>query len=242
MIRILLDTTLERGKCYKLTGSAVVVFPEELSFYIGNETAKDLIFTIPSSPGSFELDFSYDSDDTFYQSIYVDLNGNDIDITDLAVTLDPECATEYCSECFQKQECPDPPNHEEMFLKWTNDDDGFGMNYTALPLVHTLWLKGGLRNDDYTYDEEYFTTSDGKNFPVYVDAIKQVSMYINDIPAYIHDALRLGIVHDEFSVNGTLYTKGDGGYSPDWDTPNSLLAPVIVKIREQIQDTKNQHC
>lgn len=249
MIRLILDNPLERGKCYRISGH--IAGNNIASFLVGNETEKIEIFQIATSPGSgadFSELFEYASDSTFFQSIYIDdispsVPGADpVDVTEFSLTLDPSCATEYCSECFQKRECADPPNHEEIFLKWTNFDDGFGMNYTALPLVHSLWLKGGLRDDDYSYDEEYFSDSAGHNYPVYVDAIKSISMYVNPIPAYIHDALRLGVVHDEFSVNGTLYTKGDGGYSPDWDTPNSLLAPVIVKIREQTQNTKNQHC
>lgn len=241
MIRLILDTDLERGKCYKLTGYAIVQVPDTLSFYIGNETSKELIFTIPVSIGEFELDFSYTTSDTYFQSLYVDING-DIDITDLALKLDPECATEYCSECFSLEDCTYPPNQELIFLQWTNEDDGFGFNYTSVPLVHSLWLKGGLRDDDYSYDEEYFTTSDGRNYPVYVDALKQQSLYINEVPAYIHDAIRLGVVHDTFKINGELFTKADGGYSPDWNTPNSLMAGVIVRVRQQTQDTKNLNC
>ncbi len=116
------------------------------------------------------------------------------------------------------------------------------MNYTQVPLTHSLWIKGGLRNNDFPYDEDYFADSAGTDSPIYVDSVETIEMWVHDVPAYIHQALRLGVVHDSFTVNGTQYTKVAGGYSPDWDTPNSLMAPVIVKIREKYQDTKNENC
>lgn len=248
MIRLLLDTALERGKCYRLQGTAAAntIF----SLYIGNETQKDFIIQMATSgsPANFDEAINYTTTSTLFNSVYVEdhsplfPSADPVDITEFSLTLDPACATEYCSECFSLEECTDPPNQELVFLQWTNEDDGFGFNYTSLPLIHSLWIKGGLRDDDYSYDEEYFTTSDGRNFPVYVDALKSQSLYINEVPAYIHDAIRLGLVHDTFKINGSLYTKADGGYSPDWNTPNSLMAGVIVKVREQTQDTKNQHC
>lgn len=242
MIRLILDDDLDRGKCYTVSGS--MVYDDDsvggsVAIYIGNETTKTLV-GVQGFDEAFEFDFNYTTASTFFQSLYLDYSG--AYLTDLALKLDESCATEYCSECFQLEECTYPPSQELVYLEWWNDDDGFGFDYTSLFLKHTVWLKGGLRDDDYSYDEEYFTTSDGRNFPVYVDATKSQALYINEVPAYIHDAIRLGVVHDNFMINGERYSKGEGGYSPDWNTPNSLLAGVIVRVREQTQNTKNYHC
>lgn len=238
---------LERGKCYILTGTMTNwSLGQSILLAIGNETSKSHLGAVAAN-GDFTFSFDYTTSDTFYKSIYIyenPITGNPVtfDLENLAVKLDPNCATEYCSECFDKDECGVSNSQEYLYLEWTNNDDGFGMNYTKVPLVHSLWIKGALRNADYPYEEDYFTTSSGTHFPVYVDSVKTIEMWVHDLPEYMHDALRLGVVHDSFTVNGVEYTKGDGGYSPDWDTPNSLLAPVIVKLREKYQDTKNENC
>lgn len=248
VISLIFDEPLERGKCYLLTGVlSGRVSGEHFQIRVGNDTTEEFITTIVTN-GDFSVPIDYTASSPFYKFVSLTLfsNVNDtinFDITELSLKLDPECAQEYCSECFTLDNCGTNPTKEYLYLEWTNNDDGFGMNYTGVPLIHSLWLRAGLRNEDYPYTEDYFTTSGGTHFPVYVDSVKTVELWVDDgVPAYIHDALRLGIVHDEFTVNGVEYTKGDGGYSPDWDTPNSFLAPVIVKLREKYQDTRNENC
>lgn len=247
IIPLTLDQQLERGKCYLLTGTmAGRESGESALIQIGNDTTKDLLGTLVAD-GDFSLPYSYTTSSPYAQTLYIaERTGADTDvdfqITDLALKLNPSCAEEYCSECFSLDNCGVAPTKDYLHLEWTNNDDGFGMNYTGVPLIHSLWIKGGLRNEDYPYTEDYFTTSGGTHFPVYVDSVKTIEMWVEDVPAYIHDALRLGVVHDEFTVNGVDYAKAEGGYSPDWDTPNTLLAPVIVKLREKYQNTKNENC
>lgn len=246
MIELVLEP-LQRGKCYIFSGTMTDwVTGQGISVLIGNSTETFPLGAVATN-GDFTFSFYYTSSDTFYKSIYIlenPLTGDPatFDIINLSVKLDPDCATEYCSECFELDNCGVSNSQEYLYLEWTNNDDGFGMNYTSVPLIHSLWIKGALRNADYPYEEDYFTTSSGTHFPVYVDSVKTVEMWVHDLPEYIHDALRIGVVHDSFTVNGREYAKADGGYSPDWDTPNSLLAPVIVKLREKFQDTKNENC
>lgn len=247
IVTLTFDETLERGKCYLVTGNVSgMIAGESVQVKLGNNADDELVTTIVAD-GNFSLPFDYTTSDTFFESLILTMFSNvktsiEYDFTDLAVKLDPECAQEYCSECFSLDNCGVQPTKEYLYLEWTNNDDGFGMNYTSVPLVHSLWVKGGLRNEDYPYQEDYFSTSGGSYFPVFVDSIKTIELIVERVPAYIHDALRLGVVHDEFTVNGVKYSKVDGSYSPNWDTPNSLLSPVIVKLRESFQNTKNENC
>ncbi len=238
VVEIILSQPLTRGKCYILTGTyAETNVPDSVTITIGNNQSTVSLGTVTDA-GAFTFSFNYTATTTFFQSLFIDESGQ-INITDLAIKQDAACSQKFCSECFSLEQCTEP---EYLNLQWANDDDGFGICYTKLPMTQTLTLKGGLRQPDYTYDEDYFTTSKGKNFPVYVDAVKQVEMWVERVPEYIHDALRLGIVHDSFTVNLVEYTKSDGGYSPDWETPQSFLAPVVVRLRERVQDTKNINC
>lgn len=230
---------LECGRCYIITGTLVSTSgSSNFAWSIGN-TYEGTLFPVVSGLGDFSQSFEY-TGDILYETIYIE-NTNAPVIDNLELKLSEECAEEYCSECFslEDEQCC---SGEYLTLQWTNNDDGFGFNYTSMPLVHSLTIKGGLRNADYPYDEDYFNTSSGRFFPVYVDAVKTQEMWVERIPEYIHDALRLGVVHDEFTINGQTYSKAEGGYSPDWDTPNSFLAPVIVKVRKRTQNTKNVNC
>lgn len=230
---------LECGRCYIITGtSSGLSDPESAVLYLGNTYNTTLLGSVSTS-GDFTFSFDY-TGDVLYETLFIDESGT-FDITNLELKLSPECSEEYCSECFslEDEQCC---SGEYLSLQWTNNDDGYGFNYTSMPLVHSLTIKGGLRNADYPYDEDYFNTSGGRFFPVYVEAVKTQEMWVERIPEYIHDALRLGVVHDEFTINGQTYSKAEGGYSPDWDTPNSFLAPVIVKVRRRTQNTKNVNC
>lgn len=229
---------LTPGRCYVLTGTVSATSGDGVIFYIGNDEVNYYATAVYRAGDTISYEFDYLSTQ-YIQKIKMDLTGDDIEVNDLEVKLDSDCAQEYCSECFSLEECEEP---EYLTLEWTNDDDGFGINYTSLPIVHTLTVKGGLRNADYQYDEDYHNTSAGRYFPVYVDSVKMQEMWVERVPEYIHDALRLGVVHDHFTINGQSYSKAEGGYSPDWNTPQSLLAPVIVKVRKRTQDTKNINC
>lgn len=247
-ITLILDTPMERGKCYIVSGTITgIADNEDIQVRIGNSADSKLLFLI-GDDGDFEQQFDYLTSDTFFKSLILVIDTGadstyDFEITNLAVKLDPECATTYCSECFNLDNCGVAPTKEYLSLSWTNFDDGFGMNYTAVPLTHTLWIKGGMRNADYPYPtEDIFSTSGGDSSVIYADSVKTKELWVEEVAEYIHDALRIGIIHDDFRINGVPYTKEPGSYSPDWDTPNSLLAPVIVKLREKVQDTKNDNC
>ncbi len=237
-IELVLQIPLTRGKCYTLAGELTNASPgARAQFKMGNDQVQNSI-GLQTGNGVFSFDFNYTATTTFNQSLFVAENGT-FSLINVSIKLQESCQQDYCSECFSLETCTEP---EYLNLQWTNNDDGFNINYTSLPMTQTLTVKGGLRQQDYTYDEDYFTTSRGKNFPVYVSAIKNVEMWVERVPEYIHDALRIAIVHDNFTVNLVEYSKGEGGYSPDWQTPQSFLAPVIVRLREKTQDTKNLNC
>lgn len=239
-IQLEIGNDLEKGKCYIITGTMTNRdVGESARFEIGNDQTTDIIGTITAN-GAFSLSFDYEADDTFYQTLYIFESG-DFDITDLALNLDESCAVQYCSECFKLNNCvADTP--EVVYLEWTNNDNGFGINYESMPLIQSLYLTGGIRNMNYDYEEDNFIDSKNGFSVLYSSRTKLVELWIHDIPEYLHDALSAGIMHDEFTVNGVAYGKPEGGYSPDWETPQSLMAPVIVKLREKVQDTKNINC
>lgn len=227
-------TGLEVDKCYYISGTITNYTAGSTVFRIGDGSTFDTLLTV-SANGGFVKRFTYDgtTDYTYFQ-----ISTGNMQLNDLMLRLDPACNPVVCSECFKLTDCE---RCEHMKLSWTNNDDAFGFSFQS-PFTQTVYIQGGLRVPDYPYEEEYFTTSERSTFPIYVAARKTQELWIHEIPEYLHDAIRLGVVHDSFYINDVKYVKVEGSYTPDWDVPNTLLAPVIVKVAEAVQNTTNSNC
>lgn len=238
-----LGSLLTYGDCYYFTGLAANrQIGESALIEIGNGTTFDTLGTV-SANGGFVFFFTYDTGED-YTEINITFTGGEFDLTQLKLRLRSECDEKICSECFRLQDCT-PPHREHLKLEWTNNDgdnsEAFGFNY-AVPFTQSLYIVGGLRNANYSYDEEIFQTSIQERFPIYVAATKVKELWVHELPEYLHDALRLALVHDIFKIDGERFVKLEGEYAPDWDTPNSMLAPVIVNVTKFDQNTVNDNC
>ena len=230
---------MTEGLCYYLSGHLQDVGGgDSVDFEIGNGTTFDTLGTI-SADGGFNFFWTYTASPE-YTVLKITITGT-VTLTKLAIRIQEQCIPKVCSECFTVNNC-EPPHREHLLLAWYNNEDGFGFQYSGVDFIQTLYVVGGIRNPDYSYDEELFINSSQERFPVYVAATKTKELWIHEIPEYLHDAIRLGIAHDYFSINGEKWVKLEGSYSPDNDTPNSLLAPVIVKIAKFDQNTVNDNC
>lgn len=232
-----LPYSLESGKCYYISGNIRILGGgDSVVVELGDGVTYDTIGTL-SVDGGFSIQFTYDADPV-YSKIRLTRSGNPI-LYNLKLRLNSQCVDKICSECFKIDDC-EPAHREHLKLEWTNNEPGLGFIYNNF--VNSLYIVGGLRNADYAYDEETFVTADRRRFRPYTASDKTIELWIHDIPEYLHDAIAVGLVHDEFYVNGVRYFKVDGGYTPDWDTPNSLLAPCVVKISEFQRDVVNDNC
>lgn len=238
------------GKCYTLT------------FDISDYASGSVLFSLNSSSDNFI--YSVSADGSYYvnmditsvgidivtgtgtafipltdpvTSLYINQTGTS-EVNNLELKLDPECVSTYCSECFELDSC-----ERGMLLQWFNDDNGFGFNYSDVSFIQSMRVEGGLRVPTYDYlDETFYTTSSGEKGMIFNQAWKSKEMWVHELPEYMHDAISTGIAHDHFFVDGVEFVKSEGGYAPDWNIPESLLAPVIVKIEPKTQNLYNDNC
>lgn len=231
---------LEPGKCYYISGiTSGIGGGESVEVELGTSPDFDSIGTVTTN-GSFSLLFSY-SGSPLYTEMRITITGTGITVENFKLRQQQACSDTVCTECYVVTNC-EPPHREHLLLEWTNNEDGLGFNYSGMSFNQSLYIVGGLRNADYPYDEELFQDSIQQRFPIYAQSTKTKELWIHDLPEYLHDAIRVALIHDEFYIDGVRQVKMEGAYSPDWDTPNSLLAPAIVTLTEFSQDTVNDNC
>jgi len=110
-------------------------------------------------------------------------------------------------------------SHEcSLLLSWTSDENVFGFNYVNLSFTQYFRLSAKLRNPRYIYeDEETYVNSSGVGNIIHAYSYKVFEFTSTLLPEYLHDALRLGIIHTDFQVDGIRMLKDEGDYSPAWD-------------------------
>lgn len=227
------------GKCYNFSGFVTrITGGQSLEVQLGDNTTFESLGTV-TTVGGFSFQFTYDGTPE-YTHVRLLFTGTPA-VINYAINLMEQCSDTYCSECYKVTNC-EPPHREHLLIEYTNNEDGLGFNYSGMSFNPNFYIVGGLRNADYTYDEEIFLNSGQERYPVYTAATKTKELWIHDMPEYMHDAMRLALVHDEFYIDGVKYVKLEGSYTPDWDTPNSLLAPCVIKLAEFDQNTVNDNC
>lgn len=248
-VQLVLPEALEVGKCYTLTFDSTghdtypIFFTfnvtDNYTFYLTNPDGSHYVNMDITSVGvdtvSDEGTLSVAITDPI-TSIWVHVGSGEI--SNLELRLDPDCVTTYCSECFDLQDC-----ETGVLLQWFNDESGFGFNYSDMPFIQSMRVEGGIRipTSDYL-DETYYMTSGGEKGMIFNQVWMSRELWIHELPEYLHNAISVGIAHDHFFIDGVEYVKAEGGYAPDWNVPETLLAPVIVKIQEKTQNLFNDNC
>lgn len=128
-----------------------------------------------------------------------------------------------------------------MKLTWTNGNNAFGFNYTDFTFVQLLRLPDSVkRNAKYPEESNRPTFSDGSRATTYGKSVKIEEVQTEFLPEWIHDALRLGLIHQTFKIDDVEYVKQEGDYEPIWN--ESLDAPVIVEVGKASQVAANKEC
>lgn len=128
-------------------------------------------------------------------------------------------------------------------LKWRNDDDAFGINYTAFQAVwHHMRVNAVLKTPSYPQEQEDYVDSGGTGSMLYFSSRKAKELFIDDIPEYMHDAIAIGKGHDEFFIDGVEYIC-EKAYEPEWDeVPLLKTAKSRFLVYKKTQNNKNKLC
>ena len=148
-----------------------------------------------------------------------------------------------CSQCYKLREiypCT-------ILLKAANDDDAFGLNYSGFTTFYqNVRLLARVWKPLYPEERVNFRNSTGRDKIQYFDSQKNYTFSIEQMPEYMHNAIRALLGHDNVSIidaDGveTFYEKNEGDYDPVWRN-SSLLAPVEVEITPIDDICRNQKC
>ena len=184
-------------------------------------------------------------------------DSSSFDLTDLSIKESNQCNIKFCSECY---DLADHSTCEStvMGIQSTNDNNLLMSDGVYIDWEHAAWsdfdfvmmIKGHLQQSEYPYpSEEIYKFSDGDKSTEYVDSEIMLQLLIERIPPYMHDSIRLLLVHDTvfvFDIHnpilGQRISKEPGSYSPDTSEKTSKLWPVIVDCTRFNQRDINKLC
>jgi len=180
-------------------------------------------------PGNYKIQFT-PSDPSLECSI------DDVSITDLVLS---DFSTLDFSNCFTLKN-----SHPcTKLLSWTNSSDAFGIPYSGLGALHRLRVESMFGNSSYKEEQSNHVDSDGVKQITYAKSEKIKPLLISEQPEYIHDAIRLAKIHDEFKVDGVEYVADEGDYEPEWQqTPILSMAKSRLSLRKKTDISINKKC
>jgi len=264
MYYVTLDITslVDCELCYKfriqVSNGAVApsTLPLTIQLEIGDGTTWTNLGAGVTVDGVYEFDIDaalcalIDPDDPFapnnFNFIRYQTQDDNADVDILGLFLDVDCAETLCSECFDLKDSHDCTG-SNMLITWTNQNNfllsnGLSLNYSDFNWTQNLRVFGSLEASDYPYlDEDVFKYSNGDYGTQYIDSEEVLELLIQDIPPYLHNALRLGLVHDTVKIDGVRITKVPGSYTPD-RVKESKLAPIILEVKGYNQRDINKLC
>jgi hypothetical protein len=127
-----------------------------------------------------------------------------------------------------------------LLLTWNNDEDAFGFNYSDVLFTQSLRVYAKKWQPKYTKEKNVFKDNSGARHIIKSEISKEEILTISEMPEYLHDALSIGLEHDNFYVDGQKYVNEENEYTPKW-RKSSQLAPVeVVVIKDQ--NLKNNNC
>jgi len=127
-----------------------------------------------------------------------------------------------------------------LLLSWTNDDNAFGFNYEDLNFTPQLRVKAKLWQPSYSKEKNVFKDNAGNRTILRSETSKEELLTVGEVPEYIHDALAIGVEHDDFYIDGAKYTNEETEYTPKW-RKSSQLSPVEVTVVKD-QFLRNNNC
>jgi hypothetical protein len=212
-----------------------------LTIDIGNET--NGVFTlieeveVITANGTYSIDID-PSGCTTFNAVRTTLSSPTTAIYQVkGIYLAESCAPKLCSRCFQvvnKSGCL-------LELSWTNGRNFADLEYKNLGYTQSVWVEGELANATYPIENNVFRYGNGDTLLTYARRVKTMQLGIKDIPEHLHNAISLGLMHDEFYINGEQYRLNGDSYEPIWRR-TAKVAPVILEVFKKQENSRNQLC
>ena len=127
-----------------------------------------------------------------------------------------------------------------LLLSWTNDDNGYNLDYETLELLNKLRVYGKLWNVRPSTDKETFEYSNGVEKIIYAKTNLNQDLTIKQLPAYLVASLGIGVNQDHFYIDGTEFTVPED-IETNW-RKSSATTPVNVVVRKKNANLINRNC
>lgn len=148
-----------------------------------------------------------------------------------------EIVPNFTSECYNLQEVAPCT----LLLSANNNDNAFGLDYTGLAYTQFLRVPGCIGKDKFPGALDPLLNSSGVKNVIYAQSRTVRETTINAVPLYVHTAIRLFRIHDNFTVDGVLFTPTSPAHNPDWENEDDL-APVEFDLEVKSEDNVNTNC
>ena len=231
---------IECGKCYRIKGT-LTEYTEEFDIVFGSWNGISFLEIGVAATLTEEGDFNilFDSHECGELTTVVNAlrypSAQDLHITELRI--DETCQDYICSECVELVEvgC-----ENYKLVEYWNNSDAFELRYDGVNFRQQILLPASIEASSYPYPvEENFKLASGNKVNLLIDSESVEEMLIEPLPDYLHDAIRLALVHDNLFIEGQKYFKLDGDYQPEFDKNNGALAHVTVDIQKLNQNKKS---
>ena len=161
------------------------------------------------------------------------------------------------SECFSLQDNETLQDDCTLYLKYSNDENAFGLDFEGFDgspyakFYQYLRIPAKLGKPKYNKDRELFIDSSEMGILLYSNTNKEYTITTDIMPEYAHDALSLALEHDTLLItditrnsNDIQYVSTSDDYDPDWLDETDLLGAVeVTVIEEQIANKlENDNC
>lgn len=257
--------TLKRNTRYRLSARVYVnggFNPGSSNAIISWRNPSDTGFSNATTNDSNTLDADLSADMQNWKEVYIDFTTNNSDnvgtfelrlsgsdwgvlfpISGVDVYIDNLILYEVDSyeTCSQLLEISDEHTCT-ILLEWYNDEPYGPFYYDGTEdIKHSLRVRGKFRNPTFTGEKETFKDTAGTRKIIYAEKEQQKQLILEEVPAYIHEAIAAALDHDHFLVDGVEYVNKEPEYSPNW-RKSSHLAPVIIELVKKSQDLRNSYC
>jgi len=177
--------------------------------------AKADIMTVYKS--NIKVDLPWDFPDNTY---YVEIN---------------DSILQYKSECFRvgDHKCT-------LLLSWTNNDNGFGLDYEILEQINSSRVDGKLWHVKPDSEKTFFKYSNGEESLIYSETNLNQDLTIKALPEYLVKALGVGTAHDMFKIDGEQYIVPEN-IETSW-RKSSQTTSVLMTVRKKTNNLINRNC
>lgn len=127
-----------------------------------------------------------------------------------------------------------------LLLNWTNDDNAYGFNYADLNFTPSLRVKAKLWHPNYPKEKNVFKDNAGNRTILKSETSIEETLTVSEMPKYLHDALAIGLEHDDFNIDSVKYVNEETEYTPKWRKSSQLAPSEVIVIKDEL--LRNNNC